>query len=126
MRLLSLTLEQFRSYETLEITFDESKDISVFMGENATGKTNILESICILSLLKSPRRAEDVDLIQWEKAHYRIRGVLQSDAGATTKLEVVSQVEPRKTRAAFVNGIKTPAMRYIGSLPLVTFMPDDL
>ena len=126
MRLLSLTLEQFRSYEALKITFDESKDVSVFMGENATGKTNILEAICILSLLKSPRRVEDIDLIQWEKAHYRIRGSLQSDAGATTELEVVSQVKPRKTRAAFVNGIKTPATRYIGSLPLVTFMPDNL
>ncbi|HLC76511.1 MAG TPA: DNA replication and repair protein RecF [Candidatus Peribacterales bacterium] len=126
MRLLSLSLEHFRSYGTLEIKFEGEKNVSVLIGENATGKTNVLEAICVLSLLKSSRKAEDKDLIQWEKAHYRIRGVLENDAGSTVKLEVVSQMEPRKARAAFINDVKVPAMRYIGALPLITFTPDDL
>lgn len=126
MRLLSLSLEHFRSYGTLEVTFDGKKNVSVLMGENATGKTNVLEAISVLSLLKSPRKAEDKDLIQWEKAHYRIRGVLENDAGSALNLEVVSQMEPRKLRAAFINDVKTPATRYIGALPLITFTPDDL
>lgn len=126
MRLLSLSLEQFRSYGNLELSFDASDSVTVLMGENATGKTNILEAIAILAHLKSPRKVEDPDLIQWEKSHYRIRGRCRTDQGEERLLEVVSQMEPRKTRAAFVNGVRTPAQRYIGMLPLITFCPNDL
>ncbi len=126
MRLLSLSLEQFRSYENLELSLENSGNITVLMGENATGKTNILEAISVLSLLKSSRKAEENDLIQWEKSHYRIRGACRSDLGVMNSLEVVSQVEPKKARAAFINDVRTPANRYIGTLPLVTFTPDDL
>src|SRR3989344_5178649 len=126
MRLLSLTLEQFRSYGKLEVNFKESERITMLMGENATGKTNILEAIAILAHLKSPRKVDDEDMIQWEKSHYRIQGRCRTDAGEERSLEVVSQMEPRKTRAAFINDVRTPAQRYIGALPLITFTPDDL
>lgn len=126
MRLLSLTLEQFRSYGNLEVSFKENERITVLMGENATGKTNILEAIAILAHLKSPRKVDDEDLIQWEKAHYRICGRCRTDSGEERSLEVVSQMEPKKMRAAFINNVRTPAQRYIGSLPLITFTPDDL
>ncbi|HLD08152.1 MAG TPA: DNA replication and repair protein RecF [Candidatus Peribacterales bacterium] len=126
MRLLSLTLEQFRNYGNLEVNFTENELVTVLMGENATGKTNILEAIAILAHLKSPRKVEDQDLIQWEKSHYRIRGRCRTDQGEERSLEVVSQVEPKKMRAAFVNDVRTPAQRYIGALPLITFTPDDL
>jgi DNA replication and repair protein RecF len=125
MRLLSLTLEQFRSYSTLKLDFDE-KNISVLLGENATGKTNVLEAISVLALLKSPRKVSEVDLITWEKAHYRVTGIVRGDRGEELKLEVVSQLEPRKSRASFINDVRIPSKRYIGTLPLVVFSPDDL
>jgi len=126
MRLLNLTLEQFRSYEKLELSFKDDQKVTVLMGENATGKTNILEAVCVLALLKSPRKVNDADLMTWEKTHYRIRGVCKTDDGDEKILEVVSQLEPRKSRAAFVNDVRTPSTRYIGTLPLITFSPDDL
>lgn len=126
MRLLALTLESFRSYSSLSLEFPENEHITVLLGENATGKTNVLEAIATLALLSSPRNSEDADLVQWEKSHYRIRGVTKDDQGQERALEVVSQVTPRKQRACFVNGVRTPAHRYIGTLPIVTFMPDDL
>lgn len=98
----------------------------MLMGENATGKTNVLEAICVLALLKSPRKVTDADLIAWEQKHYRIMGTCMTDSGERRTLEVVSQMEPRKSRAAFINDVRTPAARYIGALPIVTFTPDDL
>ena len=126
MRLLSLTLESFRSYQKLAIDFPESENISVLLGANATGKTNVLEAIAILALLKSPRKVEDSDLVAWEQSYYRVKGACLTTNGEETSLEVVSQSTPRKERACFLNGVRTPAGRYIGSLPLITFMPDHL
>lgn len=126
MRLLSLTLESFRSYQSLELSLDPRESITVLLGDNATGKTNLLEAISVLALLHSPRRAEDADLITWEQTHYRIAGRCARDAGEELALEVVSQVYPRKQRVCFVSGVRTPAMRYVGLLPLVTFTPDQL
>ncbi|MEK7136881.1 MAG: DNA replication and repair protein RecF [Patescibacteria group bacterium] len=126
MRLLSLTLESFRSYGSLELHFPEQEHVTILLGENATGKTNVLEAIAILALLSSPRDSEEADLVQWEKKHYRIQGTCRSDDAEEKKLEVVSQIEPRRQRACFVNGVRTPSNRYVGTLPIVTFMPDDL
>ena len=99
MRLLSLTLESFRSYQKLAIDFPESENISVLLGANATGKTNVLEAIAILALLTSPRKVEDSDLIAWERSHYRVKGTCLTANGEEQMLEVVSQVTPRKERA---------------------------
>ena len=125
MRLLSLTLESFRNYPTLELSFGE-ENVSVLLGENATGKTNVLEAIAVLALLKSPRKAEDSDLVRWEQTHYRVKGVIRSGGGEEKALEVVSQTLPRKQRACFINGVRTPLQQYIGALPLITFTPADL
>jgi len=126
MRLLSLTLESFRSYGKLVLSFEREANIAVLLGDNATGKTNLLEAICVLALLHSPRKVEDSDLIAWEQTHYRVVGTCERQGGEEMTLEVVSQVHPRKKRACFWNGVRTPAARYIGLLPLVTFMPEEL
>ena len=126
MRLLSLTLESFRNYTKLSLNLESEHNVSVLLGENATGKTNVLESIAILALLKSPRKAEEEDLVTWDQSYYRVTGVCRCDNGEEKKLEVVSQIEPRKQRVSFINGVRTPRQRYIGTLPLITFTPDDL
>ena len=51
MRIDRLELVNYRNYETLELEF--SPDINVFIGENAQGKTNIMESLYVLSMAKS-------------------------------------------------------------------------
>jgi DNA replication and repair protein RecF len=126
MRLLTLTLESFRNYDDLTIDFEDHENVSVLLGENATGKTNVLEAISVLALLKSARKANDGDLITWEKSHYRIRGKCRSDRGEEMTVEVVSQIEPKKSRASFINDVRIRTAEYIGRLPLITFTPDDL
>ena len=65
MYLQKLQLTNFRNYEDLQIEF--SKNVNVFVGNNAHGKTNILESIYLSSITKSYRTSKDVECIKFEK-----------------------------------------------------------
>lgn len=125
MRLQSLHLEQFRSYERLRLECT-AKDVQVLLGRNGAGKTNILESISILSLLRSTLGVEETDLVHWGRDFYRIKAVVRNDAGEEKQLEVVSQQAPRVQKACFLNDVKMPVDKMIGVLPTVLFMPQDL
>ena len=58
MRIDKLKLERFRNYEALEVSFDEK--CNVIYGENAQGKTNLLEAVLYLGSAKSPRSRSDL------------------------------------------------------------------
>jgi len=66
MIIRKLVLRNFRSYDSVDLIFD--KGLSVILGENAEGKTNIVEAIHYLSLARSFRTAEDADLIKEQKS----------------------------------------------------------
>jgi len=125
MRLVSLKLEQFRNYSSLELPLDDGA-IHLFRGPNGSGKTNLLEAIGVLSLTKSCRGKEEQDMVQWGENHYRVRGEVESDHGDRTRLEVVAEVRPRKRKAYFLNDVKTSLLQFVGFLPSVTFLPQDL
>ena len=61
----NIKLTNFRNYESLELDF--SPKINVFIGENAQGKTNVMESIYVLAMAKSHRTSKDKQLIRWER-----------------------------------------------------------
>ena len=65
----SLELENFRNYRTLQVAFD--KDTNIFYGNNAQGKTNILEAVYLGGTTKSHKGSKDKDMIsfQEEEAH---------------------------------------------------------
>ena len=71
MVIQSLELTDFRNYESLHLDFSEGTNI--FYGDNAQGKTNILESLYMISTTKSHRGVKDRDLIRFgqEEAHIR-------------------------------------------------------
>ncbi len=125
MRLLRLQLSQYRTYASLDLDLGAS-DLHLFIGENGSGKTNLLEAISVLSLLRSFIGVEDECLRQWGTDFYRIIGSLQSDAGERETLEVVSQAQPRHQRACFRNDVRLTAQQMIGRLPVVAFLPFDL
>lgn len=125
MRLLSLSLEQYRNYAAITLDFPED-DLHLFVGPNGSGKTNILEAISLLSLTKSFLGLEEDDLRQWGTEHYRVRARAQTDAGDIEELEIVSQILPRKQKVCFLNGVKIPLVQMVGRLPIVTFLPQGL
>lgn len=125
MRLLSLHLDQFRNHRSLGLELG-GVDVHLFAGPNGSGKTNILESVTVLSLSKSFLGADDEHLRTWGTEFYRVRGVACTDAGEERSVEVVSQILPRKQKACFVNDVRSPVSQLVGSLPFVAFLPQDL
>ena len=63
MKILSLSLSNFRNYESQQVTFDGG--LNVLHGKNASGKTNMIESVYLCSLLRSPRTTKDKELIRF-------------------------------------------------------------
>jgi DNA replication and repair protein RecF len=61
LRLVSLTLRNYRNYGRLQLEL--GPHLNVFLGQNAQGKTNLLESVAILALSSSPRARREADLI---------------------------------------------------------------
>lgn len=116
-----LELSNYRNYEKLELTF--SPGINVFIGENAQGKTNIMESLYVLSMAKSHRTSNDKELIRWESEYGKIKGDVHRKYGKLP-LEIILS---KKGKKAKVNHLEQRRLSdYIGQLNVVMFAPEDL
>lgn len=74
-----LKLNGYRNYEQVDLQF--SKNINVFIGENAQGKTNVMEAIYVLAMAKSHRTSNDKELIRWDAEYGKIEGEVQKKYG---------------------------------------------
>lgn len=72
MHIKRLDLKNFRNYNQLSIPFENK--VNVIIGENAQGKTNLLEAIYVLAMAKSHRTSNDKELIHWDKDYAKIEG----------------------------------------------------
>lgn len=121
MWLKSLHLQHFRNYEKLDIAFH--KGLNIFLGQNAQGKTNILEAVYFLALTRSHRTRTDKDLIQFEQNHLGVEGVLERTKG-TIPLDIYLTDKGRITK---VNHLKQSKLSdYIGHMNVILFAPEDL
>lgn len=121
MRLNRLQLTNFRNYEQLDVSFNNR--IHFFIGNNAQGKTNLLESIYILALTKSHRTSKDRELISWNKEQAGIICDLKM-FNRNTNLEINIYQHGKKV---LINKIEQKKMsNYLGQLKVVLFAPEDL
>lgn len=65
MYIKAIMLANYRNYNNLELNLSEG--VNVFIGDNAQGKTNVLESIYYCAFAKSHRTSRDKDLINWKE-----------------------------------------------------------
>jgi DNA replication and repair protein RecF len=117
MRLKSVYLENFRNYKRLEV--DTDNDLVIVVGENASGKTNFIESIYFLAYLKS-FRAPDNLLVNSQEDYFKIVG--QADEN---KLEAVVQVKPALRRGFKIDDQKIKRLLW-RTFKTVLFVPNDL
>ena len=121
MWLKNLSIKQFRNYHNIEIDFNPK--LNVFVGRNAQGKTNLLESIYFLALTRSHRTKTDKNLIQFEEEQLQVSGILQKKT-ASIPLEIDLTQKGRITK---VNYLKQARLSdYIGHMNVVLFAPEDL
>ncbi|MDI9499110.1 MAG: DNA replication/repair protein RecF [Bacillota bacterium] len=125
-----LQIENFRSYETLELDFGPG--VNVFSGHNAQGKTNILEAIYICSCARSHRTARDQELIHRGRPGYRIEldYVIADGTKETIELQYGTQIQdgrPTNERRFWHNHIRQERIADLyGLFNAVIFAPEDL
>ncbi len=124
MWLEKLELTGFRSYEKTSVDFQ--KRLVFITGLNASGKTNILEAVSLLSLGKSFRGAADRDLVRHGQTSYHVAGRFRKN-GSITELEYAFISEPESRKRIKINGKAiTGRAGLIGNLITVIFSPSDL
>ena len=116
----NIKLNNFRNYNNKEIKLHEN--INVFFGENAQGKTNIIESIFLCSIGKSFRTNKEKELIKFneEKTSVEIN-YEKSDRTGKIKIEIGEK------KQVYLNGIKIKKLsELLGNINVVIFTPDDI
>jgi DNA replication and repair protein RecF len=122
MIIKSLELENFRNYETLSLNFDSGTNI--LYGDNAQGKTNILEAIYISATTKSHKSSKDRDIIKFGSDEAHIRTYVVKD-GLENRVDM--HLRKSKTKGIAINGQKIKkAAQLLGLLNVVFFSPEDL
>lgn len=121
MWIQNLKLNKFRNYLSQNIEFNEN--INIFLGDNAQGKTNLLESIYYLANAKSFKSFRDKDLIMFNEKEMSLDGIIRKNQSFKN---VHIDVNENK-KDIFVNEIKYDKNKDLKSLfKLVLFTPEDL
>ncbi|MBQ2980603.1 MAG: DNA replication/repair protein RecF [Lachnospiraceae bacterium] len=122
MYIKSLELKNYRNYNDLSIEFE--KGTNILYGNNAQGKTNILEAIYVASTTKSHRGSKDREIINFDKdeAHIKIT-VMKKDV----PVRIDIHLKKNKSKGIAINGIPIKkASELFGILNVVFFSPEDL
>ncbi len=122
MHVSHLSLYDFRSYERLDVAVDAG--VSVFVGPNGQGKTNLVEAVDYLATLASHRVSTDTPLVRVGAERSVVRAAVVKD-GRTATLEI--EINPGASNRARINKSPLPRAReLLGLLRSVLFSPEDL
>ena len=121
MRLRSINLLNYRNYKNAFLEF--SPNINIFIGDNGSGKTNILEAIYVLALTKSCRYGTDIDLIKKGELSLNISGeVLYDDY--LKKYEIL--IDKNNKKVCINSNLVKKISNYIGGFCVTSFLPTDM
>lgn len=121
MHIKELNLTNYRNYKNLRIEFDDK--VNVIIGENAQGKTNLMEAIYLLAFTKSHRTSKEKELIRWDEDYAKIEGRVEKRIHSIP-LEIVISGKGKKAK---LNHLEQRRLSdYIGNLNVVMFAPEDL
>jgi len=122
MIIKSLELADYRNYESLELKFD--KGTNILFGDNAQGKTNILEAIYVAATTKSHKGSKDKEIVNFDKDEAHIRTYVEKD---NIETRVDMHLRKSKSKGIAVDGQKLKkAADLLGLCNVVFFSPEDL
>lgn len=122
MIIKSIELADYRNYEELSLQFD--KGTNILFGDNAQGKTNILEAIYVAATTKSHRGSKDREIVNFEKEEAHIRTYLEKD-GVETRVDM--HLRKSKSKGIAIDGSRIKkASDLMGLCNVVFFSPEDL
>ncbi|MBR6274908.1 MAG: DNA replication/repair protein RecF [Lachnospiraceae bacterium] len=117
-----MRLKDFRNYENLDITFSDG--INIFYGDNAQGKTNLLEAVFLAATTKSQRGSKEREMIRLgcEEAHIRLYMTRQN-----TGHKIDMHLKKNNPKGAAIDGIRIKkSTELYGMLHVISFSPEDL
>lgn len=120
MHILDISLHNFRNYESACLRL--SPGLNIFVGNNAQGKTNLLEAIYVLSLSKSYRAVRETELIRYGAD----RAIIKAQVEKLATLDLAVMVSQLEKKRLLVNQKPTTANSFLGCLNTVLFIPDSL
>lgn len=134
MQIDHLSLTNFRNYARLELSLPQRP--IVLHGENAQGKTSVLEALYYLATSRSPYTTSDRQLIHWRTEddpipYARLAAEVSNRQSALLRLEITLMMDkstgtPRFKKVIKLNGVEKRVMDVVGLLSVVLFLPQDL
>ena len=122
MVIKSIELADYRNYDSLTMQFD--KGTNILFGDNAQGKTNILEAIFVAATTKSHRGSKDREIIHFDKEEAHIRTYFEKE-GVETRVDM--HLRKSKSKGIAIDGQKIKkAADLLGLCNVVFFSPEDL
>lgn len=122
MIIKSIELSNFRNYEHLDITFDECTNI--LYGDNAQGKTNILEAAYVSGTTKSHKGSRDKEMIRFNETESHIKTIVEKNE---KEYQIDIHLKKNKTKGIAINKVPIKkASELFGILNIIFFSPEDL
>ena len=122
MVIKKLELNNFRNYESLSLEL--SPKVTIFYGDNAQGKTNILEAVYLAGTTKSQKGSKDKEMIRFGEDEAHIRMFVDKD-GMDRKIDM--HLKKNKAKGVAIDGIPIKkAAELYGMVNIISFSPDDL
>ena len=121
MYLKHFIAQNYRNLQQFEVDFDPN--VNIFIGQNAQGKTNLLEAIYFLALTRSHRTSNDKELIAFGKDYANVSGhIYKSQVDLSLRVLITT-----KGKKVWVNRVeKAKLSKYVGQLNAILFSPEDL
>lgn len=125
MYLKQISLQNFRSYKKAQFFFDPQ--LTVIVGPNASGKTNLAESVGVLSTGKSFKAGKEKQLIAFEQSIAHVSGIVVED-GQEEAIDITFSASPKEflQKRYLINGVSKRRSALVGKFPTVLFTPLDL
>ena len=122
MQIKNIKLDNFRNYKQLNITL--ASGLNIFIGNNAQGKTNLLESIYYCSIGKSTKTSKDKELIKWGETKSKVKVEVEREF-YTNNIEIITCEKEKKTIK--INEIPIKRIgELMGELTVIFFSPDEI
>ncbi|MBI0121267.1 DNA replication/repair protein RecF [Lactobacillus sp. M0398] len=121
MYLKHFIAQNYRNLQQFEVDFDPN--VNIFIGQNAQGKTNLLEAIYFLALTRSHRTSNDKELIAFGKDYANVSGhIYKSQVDLSLRVLITT-----KGKKVWVNRVEQAKLsKYVGQLNAILFSPEDL
>lgn len=122
MIIKSIDLQNFRNYELQSIEFDPH--INILYGDNAQGKTNILEAVFVNGTTKSHKGSKDFEMINFDKDEAHLKSIISKK---NIDYRIDMHIKKNKNKGIAINGVPIKkALDLYGIVNMVFFSPEDL